>query len=71
MTSEIKTEAARDAAKLLSEVWPVGIPVDPIVVARRAGLQVLETATLDKNILGACLCPRTKCGSWPRRTWAI
>jgi Zn-dependent peptidase ImmA (M78 family) len=55
MTSEIKTEAARDAAKLLSEVWPTGIPVDPIVVARRAGLQVLETATLDKNILGALI----------------
>ncbi len=53
MTSEIKIEAARDAEKLLSEVWRAGIPVDPIIVARRAGLRVLETATLDKNILGA------------------
>lgn len=55
MTSEIKAEAARDAAKLLSEVWHSGIPVDPITVARRSGLRVLETATLDENILGALI----------------
>jgi Zn-dependent peptidase ImmA (M78 family) len=55
MASEIKRQAAKDAAKLLGEVWPSGIPVDPVVVARRAGLRVLETATLDENILGALI----------------
>jgi Zn-dependent peptidase ImmA (M78 family) len=53
--SEIKKEACRDARKLLEEVWRDGIPVDPVVVARLAGLRVLEDATLDSNILGALI----------------
>ncbi len=55
MTSEIKKEACRDAKKLLEEVWGDGIPVDPVVVARLAGLRVLEDATLNPNILGALI----------------
>jgi Zn-dependent peptidase ImmA (M78 family) len=52
MTSEIKKEAARDAAKLLQAVWGAGIPVDPVSIARTAGLRVLD-ASLDQNTLGA------------------
>ncbi|HMH47759.1 MAG TPA: ImmA/IrrE family metallo-endopeptidase [Solirubrobacteraceae bacterium] len=55
MTSEIKKEACSDANKLLDEVWRNGIPVDPVVVARLAGLRVLEDASLDSNILGALI----------------
>jgi Zn-dependent peptidase ImmA (M78 family) len=55
MASEIKKEACRDANKLLDEVWRDGIPVDPVVVARLAGLRVLEDASLDSNILGALI----------------
>jgi Zn-dependent peptidase ImmA (M78 family) len=52
MTSEIKTEAAKDAAKLLTAVWGGAIPVDPVSIARTAGLRVLD-ASLDENTLGA------------------
>jgi len=55
MTSEIKKEASRDANKLLNEVWRAGIPVDPVQVARAAGLCVLEDASLASNILGALI----------------
>ncbi|MGH2864337.1 MAG: ImmA/IrrE family metallo-endopeptidase [Solirubrobacteraceae bacterium] len=53
MTTEIKREAARDAARLLNEVWTQGIPVDPVSVARAAGLRVLEDGSLDQTIMGA------------------
>lgn len=52
MTSEIKQEAAKDAAKLLKAVWGRAIPVDPVAIARAAGLRVLD-ASLDENTLGA------------------
>jgi Zn-dependent peptidase ImmA (M78 family) len=52
MTSEIKTEAARDADKLLKAVWDAAIPVDPVAIARAAGLRVLD-ASLGENTLGA------------------
>jgi Zn-dependent peptidase ImmA (M78 family) len=52
MTSEIKKEAARDAAKLLGEVWGESIPVDPVRIARVAGLRVIDVA-LDADTLGA------------------
>jgi Zn-dependent peptidase ImmA (M78 family) len=52
MTSKVKTEAASDAAKLLAAVWALGVPVDPVAVARKAGLRVLEAA-LDEQTMGA------------------
>jgi Zn-dependent peptidase ImmA (M78 family) len=54
MTSEIKTEAAREAARLLTAAWPFGVPVDPVSIARTAGLRVLE-APLDEDTLGALI----------------
>jgi Zn-dependent peptidase ImmA (M78 family) len=54
MTSEIKQEAATDAAKLLKAVWGAAIPVDPVAIARAAGLRVLD-ASLDQNTLGALI----------------
>jgi Zn-dependent peptidase ImmA (M78 family) len=53
MERQIKADAARDAAKLLNEVWTLGIPVDPAAVARSAGLRVLEAPSLGENVLGA------------------
>lgn len=48
----MKREAERDAAKLLQATWDGGVPVDPVAIARVAGLRVLE-AELDENTLGA------------------
>ncbi|HWM62928.1 MAG TPA: ImmA/IrrE family metallo-endopeptidase [Solirubrobacterales bacterium] len=45
-------EAAEDAVKLLKAAWGDAIPVDPVAVARTAGLRVLE-AQLDEKTLGA------------------
>jgi Zn-dependent peptidase ImmA (M78 family) len=52
MRSKVKMEAAEDAAKLLSAVWSGAIPVDPVAIARAAGLRVVE-AELDEKTLGA------------------
>ncbi|MGD0452307.1 MAG: ImmA/IrrE family metallo-endopeptidase [Solirubrobacteraceae bacterium] len=52
MTSEIKQEAARDAAMLLREAWGAPLPVDPISIARAAGIRVLD-APLDDDTAGA------------------
>jgi Zn-dependent peptidase ImmA (M78 family) len=52
MKSQAKREAERDAAKLLHATWSGAIPVDPVAIARTAGLRVLE-AELDENTLGA------------------
>jgi Zn-dependent peptidase ImmA (M78 family) len=52
MASTIKKEAARDAARLLEEVWGRPVPVDPALIARAVGLRVLE-ARLDEDTLGA------------------
>lgn len=52
MASDIKKEAAVDAARLLNAVWGPAIPVDPIAIARAAGLRVLDAA-LDEQTLGA------------------
>jgi Zn-dependent peptidase ImmA (M78 family) len=53
MTSDVKKQAAHDAERMLHSVWlGRGIPVDPVAIARMAGLRVVE-ATLDENILGA------------------
>lgn len=54
MTSNIKHEAARDAAKLLKATWGRGIPVDPVAIARTAGLRVLD-APLDSDTMGALI----------------
>lgn len=54
MASEIKREAARDAARLLHETWARPIPVDPAMIARAAGLRVIE-ASLDGSTLGALI----------------
>ncbi len=52
MKSQAKIEAEKDAAKLLNATGGVSIPVDPVAIARTAGLRVLE-AELDENTLGA------------------
>lgn len=52
MKSQTKQEAERDAAKLLHATWSGTVPVDPVAIARTAGLRVLE-AELDENTLGA------------------
>lgn len=52
MTSEIKQEAERDAAMLLREAWGDKIPVDPVAIARAAGIRVLD-APLDEDTAGA------------------
>lgn len=52
MASAVKREAARDAAKLLQELWARPIPVDPAFIARAAGLRVVE-APLDEDTMGA------------------
>jgi Zn-dependent peptidase ImmA (M78 family) len=55
MASKIKTEAAAEAAQLLEVAWPQGIiPVDPVTIARGAGIRVLE-AQLQEDTLGALL----------------
>jgi Zn-dependent peptidase ImmA (M78 family) len=51
-TSQIKTEAARDADTLLAEAWKGLLPVDPVTIARTAGLRVVD-AELDENTMGA------------------
>lgn len=45
-------EAAEDAAKLLKAAWSGAIPIDPVAIARTAGLRVLE-AELNEETLGA------------------
>jgi Zn-dependent peptidase ImmA (M78 family) len=52
MKSKVKTEAEKDADRLLRAAWLGGVPVDPVSIARALGLQVLE-AQLDQNTLGA------------------
>lgn len=54
MPSEIKIEAANDADKLVKATWFSGIPVDPIAIARRSGVNVVY-APLDEETLGAFL----------------
>lgn len=54
MKSQVKREAEQDAAKLLQAAWSGGIPIDPVAIARTAGLRVLE-ARLDENTLGALI----------------
>jgi Zn-dependent peptidase ImmA (M78 family) len=50
MRSRVKMEAAEDAARLLKAAWGDAIPVDPVRVARTAGLRVLEAALGDKTL---------------------
>jgi len=52
MRSKVKMAAAEDAAKLLKAAWGNATPVDPVAIARTAGLRVLE-AELDEKTLGA------------------
>lgn len=52
MPNVIKEEAARDASALLHSIWGFGIPVDPVAIARKAGLEVRD-AKLDRQTLGA------------------
>lgn len=52
MTSEIRESARGDAARLLREAWGDKLPVDPISIARAAGIRVLD-APLDDNTSGA------------------
>ncbi len=55
MVSAIKTEAAQEAEKLLDAAWPLRLtPVDPIAVARTAGLRVVD-APLPEETLGALI----------------
>jgi Zn-dependent peptidase ImmA (M78 family) len=51
--SQIKKEASTEAAQLLEIAWSPGqIPVDPVAIARSAGIRVVE-AKLDEDTLGA------------------
>lgn len=52
MKSQVKIEAEKDAEKLLQATWGGAVPVDPVTIARTAGLRVLE-APLNENTLGA------------------
>lgn len=54
MTSQIKIKAAEEAARLLTTAWPFGIPVDPVSIARAAGLRVVN-APLDQDTMGALI----------------
>jgi Zn-dependent peptidase ImmA (M78 family) len=55
MTSRVKTKAAEEASKLLTTAWPFGtIPIDPVSIARTAGLRVVD-APLDEDTLGALI----------------
>lgn len=51
MSSPTKWQAAKDAAKLLRETGINIIPIDPMDVARTAGLRVIE-AQLDGDTMG-------------------
>ena len=52
MSSQIKKEAAEEAARLLDAAWPLHIiPVDPVGIANTAGLRVVD-APLDDDTLG-------------------
>jgi Zn-dependent peptidase ImmA (M78 family) len=51
MSSLIKLQASRDAAKLLRETEMGVIPIDPLAVARAAGLRVKEDP-LDGDTMG-------------------
>lgn len=53
MPTQIKKEATEEAEKLLDVAWPLRvIPIDPIAIARTAGLRVLDAA-LEEDTLGA------------------
>jgi Zn-dependent peptidase ImmA (M78 family) len=52
MPSKVKKEAAEDAQKLLNATWFGGIPVDPVAIARKTGLRVLDVP-LDTDTMGA------------------
>jgi Zn-dependent peptidase ImmA (M78 family) len=54
MPSKIKIEAANDAERFLKASWFSGVPVDPVTIARRSGVNVVY-APLDKETLGAFL----------------
>jgi Zn-dependent peptidase ImmA (M78 family) len=50
-----KKEAAQEAERLIAAAWPFrAIPVDPIAIARTAGLRVVA-AKLDDDTLGALI----------------
>ncbi len=52
--SQVKAEASQDAANLLGATWPLGVPVDPISIAKRTGLLVVS-AVLDEDTMGALI----------------
>jgi Zn-dependent peptidase ImmA (M78 family) len=52
MSVSARTQAANDASKLLAQAWHGLIPVDPVSIARVAGLRVVDAA-LDDNTMGA------------------
>ena len=52
MSSKIKAEAARDAARILRATWTGAAPIEPVSIANELGVEVLE-APLDGNTLGA------------------
>jgi Zn-dependent peptidase ImmA (M78 family) len=52
MPSNAQRQAADDAARLLAQTWTGLVPVDPIAIARRAGLRVVD-ADLDEHTMGA------------------
>ena len=51
-TKAPRGDAAKDAERILAEVWGDVIPVDPALVARRLGIDVLN-ARLNETVSGA------------------
>jgi Zn-dependent peptidase ImmA (M78 family) len=55
MPSKVKERAAEEADRLIATAWPFRtIPVDPVAIARTAGLRVVD-AELDDDTLGALI----------------
>lgn len=52
MSTSVRKQAARDASRLLAQVWRGLVPIDPVSIARRAGLRVVDAA-LDDSTMGA------------------
>jgi Zn-dependent peptidase ImmA (M78 family) len=52
MVTSVRKQAASDASRLLAQAWRGLIPIDPVFVARRAGVRVVD-AGLDDNTMGA------------------
>jgi Zn-dependent peptidase ImmA (M78 family) len=53
----VREDAARDAARIREQTWGDAIPVDPVLIARRLGIHVLD-APLGPDTSGALVKER-------------